>query len=33
MAQGFFGIINYFGWKKVAIITQNEGLFKLVRKI
>ena len=26
-AQGFFGIINHFGWKRVGIISQDENLF------
>ena len=31
MAQGFLGIIEYFGWKKVSIITQDD-FFETVRK-
>ena len=33
IAQGFFGIIKEFGWKRVGIITQNENLFTVVRKV
>ena len=32
IAQGFYGIIKYFGWKKVRIIIQDESLFTAVRK-
>ena len=31
-AVGCTGIIRFFGWKKVAIITQNENLYIVVRK-
>jgi hypothetical protein len=27
IAQGFFGIISHFGWKRVSIIAQDENLF------
>ena len=32
MARGFLGLIRTFGWKRVAIITQNENLFTVVRE-
>lgn len=32
LADGFLGIIRYFGWKRVAIITQNENVFTVVRR-
>jgi ABC-type branched-subunit amino acid transport system substrate-binding protein len=27
IAQGFYGIIQHFGWKRVGIISQDENLF------
>ena len=33
IAQGFFGIISHFGWKRVRIISQDENLFTAVRKL
>ena len=30
LAGGFYGIVREFGWRKVAIITQNENLFTVV---
>lgn len=31
LAQGFYGIIKAFNWKKVSLITQNEMAFVKVR--
>ena len=31
IAGGFYGIVREFGWRKVAIITQNENLFTVVK--
>ena len=33
IAQGFFGIISHFGWRKIKIIAQDESVFTAVRKI
>lgn len=30
ISGGYFGVIQYFGWKKVSIITQNENLWSVV---
>ena len=30
-AQGFYGIIRHFGWRKVGVIVQDENLFTAVR--
>lgn len=29
-AIGFYGVIRYFGWKKVNLIVQDENLFTVV---
>ena len=31
LAQGFYGIIRDFNWRKVSLITQNEIVFVKVR--
>ena len=31
LSRGYLGIIKFFGWKKVAIITQNENVYSVVR--
>ena len=31
IAQGFYGIIKKFGWRRVGIIVQDENLFTAVR--
>ena len=33
LAQGFLGIIEHFGWKRVSIIVQDETLFSAVRNV
>ena len=33
IAQGFLGIIEYFEWKRVSIIVQDETLFTAVRNV
>ena len=30
LANGYYGIIKTYGWKRVAIIVQNEDLFTVV---
>lgn len=32
LSDGYLGIIRYYGWKRVAIITQNENVFVVVRR-
>ena len=32
LSRGYLGIIRFFGWKKVAIITQNENVYSVVRR-
>ena len=32
IAQGFYGIIQHFGWKRVGIISQDENLFTQVNE-
>ena len=31
LSRGYLGIIRFFGWKNVAIITQNENVYSVVR--
>ena len=32
VAKGFLGIINYFKWKRIRIIAQDESVFIAVRE-
>ena len=33
IAQGFLGIIEYFEWKRVSIVVQDETVFTAVRNV
>jgi hypothetical protein len=33
MALGYYGVIREYGWRRVAFIVQDEGLFTVVRKL
>lgn len=32
-AFGFYGVIRYFGWKKITLLVQDENLFTIVSGI
>ena len=32
IAPAYFGVIRYYGWKRVGLIVQNENLFTVVRR-
>ena len=31
LAPTYFGVIQYYGWKRIGLIVQNENLFTVVR--